>query len=262
MDLEIVPHIITQIGPFAITSAHLMAFLTTIIVLLLALLGTRKLSLVPSRGQVAFEFITVWFWEQVSMVCAPKYRKYVLSVVLTLFLFVLVSNYFSFYPLLSSLVFEGKPLLTTPTAHLSLTLALGLFVVLSGHIIVFVHHPFKHIGNYIRIAPLFKVRSFGDFTNALISLFLGFMDIVGEIAKIISISCRLFGNLLSGDLMSAVIINLAFFTQFFVPIPFYILGLFSALVQATVFSLLSVQFLSGVLSSIPENSPEQIPAHS
>lgn len=260
MDLEIVPRIITTIGPFAITSAHLAAFLSTILVLLIALLCTRKLSLVPTRGQVIFEFITVWFWEQVSMVCAPQYRKYVLSVVLTLFWFVVIANYFSFYPLLSSVVYDNGPLLSTPTAHLSLTLALGLFVVLSGHLIAFVKHPFHHIGNYIRIAPLFKVRSFGDFTNALISLFLGLMDIVGEVAKIISISCRLFGNLLSGDLMSAVIINLAFFTQFLIPVPFYVLGLFSALIQATVFSLLSVQFLSGVLSTIPDNSRAQ-PAH-
>jgi F-type H+-transporting ATPase subunit a len=260
MDLEIVPRIITTIGPFGITSAHLMSFLTTFLVLIVAFLCTRKLALAPTRGQVVFEFITVWFWEQVTMVCAPKYRSYVLSVVLTLFWFVLIANFFSFYPLLSALVYDNGPLLTTPTAHLSLTLALGLFVVLSGHIIAFVKRPFGHLGNYIRIAPLFKVRSFGDFTNALISLFLGFMDIVGEVAKIISISCRLFGNLLSGDLMSSVIINLAFFTQFFVPVPFYVLGLFSALIQSIVFALLSVQFLSGVLSSIPDNSREQ-PAH-
>jgi F-type H+-transporting ATPase subunit a len=257
MELAIVPRILTSIGPFAITSAHLSAFLVTVVVLLIAFLCTRKLSLVPSRGQVVFEFITVWFWEQVVMVCAPRYRSYVLSVVVTLFLFILVANYFSLYPLLSSVVYNDGPLLTTPTAHLSLTLALGLFVVLSGHIIAFVKRPIGHLGNYIRIAPLFKVRSFSDFTQALISLFLGFMDIIGEFAKIISISCRLFGNLLSGDLMSLVIINLAFFTQFLVPVPFYVLGLFSALVQAVVFSLLSVQFLSSVLSSIPEKSRAQ-----
>lgn len=257
MDLAIVPRVLTSIGPFVITSAHLSSFLVTLVVILIAFLCTRKLSLVPSRGQVVFEFITVWFWDQVTMVCAPKYRNYVLSVVVTLFLFILVANYFSFYPLLSSVLYNDGPVFTTPTAHLSLTLALGLFVVLSGHIIAFAQRPFGHLGNYIRIAPLLKVRSFSDFTNALISLFLGFMDIIGELAKIISISCRLFGNLLSGDLMATVIIHLAFFTQFLVPVPFYVLGLFSALVQAVVFALLSVQFLSSVLSSIPEKSSTQ-----
>lgn len=257
MDLAIVPRIVTTIGPFAITSAHLATLLATLAILLIAFLCTRRLALVPSRGQVIFEFITVWFWEQVTMAAPPKYRKFVLSVVLSLFLLILISNFFSLYPVLSSVQYAGGALLSTPTAHLSLTLALGLFVVFVPHLIAFVQHPFGHIGNYIRIAPFFKVRSFTDFTSALLNLFLGVMDIIGELAKMISISCRLFGNLLSGDLMSIVIINLAFFTQFFVPIPFYVLGLFSALIQSLVFCLLSVQFLGSVLSSIPDNSRAQ-----
>jgi F-type H+-transporting ATPase subunit a len=73
------------------------------------------------------------------------------------------------------------------------------------------------------------------------------MDIVSELAKIISISARLFGNIIAGEIIAAVMI---FLVPYFVPIPFFILSLFSGLIQAFVFALLSLQFISGSLESV------------
>ncbi|MDQ5919617.1 MAG: F-type H+-transporting ATPase subunit a [Patescibacteria group bacterium] len=79
---------------------------------------------------------------------------------------------------------------------------------------------------------------------------MGLLDIIGELAKILSLSARLFGNIFAGDVMILVIVSLSTYTQFFVPLPFLALSIFSGFVQAFVFSLLSIQFLSGTITSV------------
>jgi len=73
------------------------------------------------------------------------------------------------------------------------------------------------------------------------------MDIVSELAKIISISARLFGNIIAGEIIGIVMI---FLVPYFVPIPFFILSLFSGLIQAFVFALLSLLFIAGSLENV------------
>jgi F-type H+-transporting ATPase subunit a len=77
-------------------------------------------------------------------------------------------------------------------------------------------------------------------------------------AKVISVSCRLFGNLFAGDVMVAVIISLSKFTEFIVPIPFLFLGIFSGFVQAFVFTLLSLQFVSSTYNTAYANREERL----
>ena len=75
------------------------------------------------------------------------------------------------------------------------------------------------------------------------------MDIVGELAKIFSLSFRLFGNIFAGEVLTAVILFLA---PFFVPLPFMFLGLLTAVVQAFVFSILTLIFVT-MASEIEED---------
>jgi F-type H+-transporting ATPase subunit a len=67
------------------------------------------------------------------------------------------------------------------------------------------------------------------------------MDIISEIAKIISLSFRLFGNIFAGEVLGAVMLFLA---PFFIPLPFIFLGILTAVVQAFVFSVLTLVFIS------------------
>ena len=75
------------------------------------------------------------------------------------------------------------------------------------------------------------------------------MDIVGEVAKIVSLSFRLFGNIFAGEVLSAVMLFLA---PFIVPLPFMFLGLLTAVVQAFVFSVLTLIFIT-MASEIEED---------
>lgn len=184
-------------------------------------------------------------------------QKVLLSIVLTLFILIIISNLFTVAPFLSSImattgVGDAVPLFRSPTSHFSLTIALGLFVVVLANISAIIISPIKYIGGFINIGPLFRARSVGDVAMGFLDLFLGVMDIISEFSKIVSISARLFGNIIAGEIIALVMV---FLVPFIVPIPFVVLSLFSGVIQAFVFALLSMQFIAGSIQNV---SPKAI----
>lgn len=241
---------VLSIAGLPVTNAVLAAYVSSLFLIGIAVLIRLGLKRIPGRAQAFFEMIFEYIDDQLSQAFGSKEEgRRFFPLIMTLLLFIAIANQLSIFPLLFQVLVEGKPLLRLSTSDLSQTITLGLVVVGLSHVLALVLSPIKHIGNYIRIAPLLRVRSFGDLGQALIQLFLGLMDIIGELAKIVSLSCRLFGNLFAGDVMVAVIVSLSSFTQFIVPIPFLLLGLFSGFVQAFVFTLLSIQFLAGPVTA-------------
>lgn len=250
MELGITPINIFAIGPVNVTSAHMALMLVTLTLIVFALWMNRTIDIVPNRWQVAMEAILIWFEEKVVLSTPERYRAMNLYFMVTIFLMMILANFFAFFPVLSQITYGSQPLFTTPTAHMSLPLVMALFMIGLAHMIALLTHPFRHIGNFIKISSILKIRKLKDIGNALIEIFLGLMDIIGEIAKVVSVSARLFGNMVSGDLMSKVIIGLSIFTSFLAPVPFYALGFLAAMIQAVVFSLLAGVFLGSTLSAV------------
>lgn len=250
MELSILPPVIFTVGPLQITSGHLALLLITVVLIIFGIISGKRASMIPSRSQVIIELIFNWFYDKVRMSTPLKYQKMNFYLVITMFLMILFSNFFSFLPVLTQITYEGKQLFFTPTAHLSLPLVLGIFIIGLAQVMAFVIAPLKHIGNYLRFHEFLKVRSVKDFFMTAIDVFLGLMDIIGEIAKVVSISNRLFGNMISGILMATVIMALSFYTQFLAPVPFYLLGFLAALIQAIVFALLAALFFGSTLQAV------------
>jgi len=232
--------------------------LGTIIVVLLISIGAivlkSRLKLVPSNFQILIEGFVEFFYKQLvgSWGSEERAKKY-LPFILTLFLFLFIANQFSIIPLVASVVAEGLPVLRTPSSDLGLTVTLAVLVIAGSHIIAFMSHPIRHIGNYIKLHEFLKVRSFGDLFNAVLAVFLGVLDIIGEFAKIVSMACRLFGNIFAGEVMIAVITGLV---AYILPMPFMLISIFSGVVQAFVFALLAVNFMPGIVKAA-EPSPAQ-----
>ncbi len=121
-------------------------------------------------------------------------------------------------------------------------------VITTQIVAIFVYGPFGYIFKFINIKELknfflelLKGRlKLGLLGQGFLDLFLGLMDIVGEIAKIISLSFRLFGNIFAGEVLGAVFLFLA---PFIAPLPMQFLGLLTAIVQAFVFSILTLIFI-------------------
>lgn len=253
LNVRIAPETLAYIGPIPITGALIAAGITSLILIVSALLLRRSIGIIPSRGQVALEFIVNYLEESLTRGMGAARARRFLPLILTLFLFIALANQLALLPILSEITLRDTPLLRIPTSDLAQTLALALLVLGISHLVALSQAPLKHLGNFFKIAPLVKARSGKEFGMALLGIFTGTLDIIGEFAKVLSLSARLFGNIFAGNIIIVVIIHLSRFTTFFVPMPFLILGIFSGFVQAFVFTLLSVQFLSGTIMSVSEN---------
>lgn len=246
LDITLPAKILFHIGPVPITNAVLATYAVTAVVIVFALWFSRSIRVVPGRLQVGLEAMQEFWIKQTETAFGDtRLAQRLFPMFLTLFFIILIANQFSVFPLINSLMFGDTPLFRTPTSDLSHTIALALLMIGFSHAVAFTTHPLKHIGNFIKIKPFFQVRSLADFGNALLGFFLGLLDIVGEFAKVMSLSGRLFGNIFAGDVMVAVIISLASFTQFIVPLPFIFLSMFSGVVQAAVFTMISILFIAG-----------------
>lgn len=249
---------IIEYGSFHVTNSVMASFAVSITVVIIALLSIRKAGVVPTRGQLFIEMIVDFFLGMLRTAYGSekRARKY-LSYTVTLFLFLLVANQFSGLPIVASITAGDGPLFRTATSDWSQTIALALISLGSAHLIAFTSRPWKHINNFIKIEPFFKIRKPSDIGNAFLEFFLGILDIVGEFAKLMSMSARLFGNLFAGEVLIAVIAGITIYTSFVVPVPFMALSIFSGLVQAFVFTLLAIQFMAATVLSVPPSQSDE-----
>lgn len=251
-EVKLAPDVIAQVGPFAVTNAHMATFFVTIVIIILALFIRRGAGVKPSKAQVAFELVRDFIYDKMILSFgSEKAAKRYLPLMLTIFIFLLLANQFSLIPFVESIVTkDGVALFRTPTSHYSLPIALTLGVIFLAHFMALAIHPIRHIGNFIKIGPLFKMKSIKELPMLLLDIFLGILDIVGEFAKIVSLSTRLFGNVLAGGIIIAIISGVTAYTQFVAPIPFLILSTLSGLVQAFVFTMLSIIFISSAVNGV------------
>lgn len=251
--VSLVTEPIFYIGSFPITNAELSAFLITLVLLIFSLVAKRSMSIVPSRLQVFLEIIVGFVMDQLKTAFGSEKRaKKFFPIIMSILIFITVANQLSLVPLIYQITYEGKTAFRTATSDLNLTLGLALLVIISAQILAFIASPLRHFGKYIKVKQFLKVRSVGDFGNAFLEFFLGILDIIGELSKILSMSFRLFGNIFAGEVLVAVIAGLSVYTSFLLPIPFMLISIFSGFVQAFVFMLLSVQFISGTIETQPE----------
>lgn len=251
-EISVAPHTAFELAGYAVPNAVFSGYVVLVMLLLFLLVLKARLSIVPGRVQVAMEGLMLFFYKGlVDAYGSEKRAKKHLPLILGLFLFIVICNQFTIIPFVQSIVTgEGDPFFRNPTSHFALPLTMSLVVALVSHIIAFTTAPIRHIGNFIRVGEFLKVRSFKDFGDALLANFLSILDIIGEFAKVISLAARLFGNVFAGEVMVAVISGLSIYTQFVVPLPFYVLSVFSGLIQALVFSILAMAFISGMAKSV------------
>lgn len=263
--VPIAAEVVTQIAGFPVTNTLVNS---TVAVLFFVLIGlvirliTRER---PGRLQAGAEMLLeglLSFFDQVTHDRA-KSRRF-LPIVGTLFLFILVSNWMGLLPGTGSIgvhalvhgEMEFIPLLRPANSDLNLTLAMALVAVIGAHVIaMFTIGPWTHLNKFIQISPLVKAIASLNATKimtAVVEFIVGFIEIFSELAKIASLSLRLFGNIFAGEVLMTVIAALV---AWFVPLPFMAIEILVGVVQATVFSMLTLVYLT-VLSSAPHGSHE------
>jgi F-type H+-transporting ATPase subunit a len=200
---------------------------------IVAVIGGRRLKAIPRVFQNLVEMIFEGSWNFANSILEdPKKTNKAFPFIFTLFIFILVANLANFVPGQAALtISEGDkmiPLLRGVMADYGMVFVLTITSVIIIQIVgVIICGPFGYLGKFI------------NFKNPML-FFVGLLEIVGEVAKILSLSFRLFGNIFAGEVLLSVFL---FIFPFFLPLPFMVLELLTAFIQAFVFSVLTLVFI-------------------
>lgn len=247
---------IAHVGHFTITNSLLASWIAVIILIALFYSIGKKIRKIPKGIQNVFEIIVEKALDLADSVTGnrKKSEKF-LPIILTLFLFVLVNNWLGLFPGVGTIGFnetEGAysvfvPLLRGGTADINTTLALALFSVIASHVLGIVAiGVWSYLNKYINLEAFReipgKIRK--DVSIVLVNpikAFVGIVEMIGEIAKVASLSFRLFGNIFAGEVLLASM--MAIFA-YFLPLPFIFLEIIVGLIQALIFSMLTLVYFA------------------
>ncbi len=255
---------IFHIGSFSVTNTYINSTLTVVFFLVLGFLIKRKIKDVPRGLQNFAESIVELMLPYFDQVTGDRKKTLkFLPIVGGIFLFILVSNWLGIFPGIGSIGFfrvaeSGKefvPLLRSANTDLNLTLAMAVFGVVLSHVIgVATIGFFKYVNKFIKVGDIWQAFKTGKIMNiftAFIEFGVGLLEIISEVAKLVSLSLRLFGNIFAGEVLLTV---LASIVAFVVPLPFLGLELLVGFIQAMVFSMLVLVYLSVATMAVPDHS--------
>ncbi len=247
---------IATVGGFQITNALINSWVVVILIVVFALVIRKKIARIPRGIQNAFEIILEGAMNMADQVTGDRTKtEKIFPFVFAIFVFILVNNWLGLVPGIGSIGFieQGQghsmfvPFFRGGTAVLNTTLALALFAVIGSNIFGIVVIGFwKHFNKFVNLKVLAeipkKIRKEPTiiFVNP-IKFFVGIIEIIGEFAKIASLSFRLFGNIFAGEVLLS---SMAVIFAFVLPIPFIFLEIIVGLIQALIFAMLTLVYFT------------------
>lgn len=204
-----------------------MTWLTMAVIIVVAVIACRGRALVPRGWQNFVELVVEELLSQIEATIGPK-GKMVAPFIITLFIFLLISNWLGLVP--------G---FTSPTNDINTTLALALIVIVLVHCL-----GVKNQGLVSYLKHFFKP-----------SVLMFPINVIEELAKPVTLSFRLFGNIMAGEIL---IVILSILVPYVVPTVWLIFSVFVGIIQALIFTMLSMSYLSSALEDHPEASSKQV----
>jgi F-type H+-transporting ATPase subunit a len=208
--------VVFHLGPLAVTRPVLTTWVIMLVLTVASWASTRRLALSPSRRQAVLELLVSGIESQIEEVTRGNARL-LLPLLGTLFIFLLAAN-----------VSGVLPAVQAPTAHIETPAALALIVFLAVHV--------------------FGVRArgllgyLGSFAQP--KLIMLPLNVLSEITRTFSLMVRLFGNIMSGEFLIALVLALA---GLLLPIPLMALELLIGVVQAYIFTVLAAVFIGAAV---------------
>jgi F-type H+-transporting ATPase subunit a len=248
--------ILFTIGGFPVTNTFLITILTMLVILVLFWLAIRSAKLIPGKWQNLIEWVTELLLNLCEEVAGKENGRRFFPWVATIFLLVLCVNWWEVIPgveTIGTLDHTGAcanaqahavggiflfgstsncitPWLRPPSTDLNFTLALAV-----ASVVVTQFYGFRQLGVFQHITKYLNFR------GGLLGIAIGLLEFVLEMIRVVSFSFRLFGNLFAGDTLLLV---MAFLIPFIAPIPFYFLEVFVGFIQAFVFAMLTLVFMT------------------
>lgn len=216
---------------------------TDLVLVILVFIIAKNAKLIPGKLQSIAEIAISYFYDLVESI-AGKNTKKIFPWVTSFFIFIFFSNAIGLLPGFGTVGFfhtitegttqtkEFVPLFRAATSDFNTTFALATVSLVVTHFMAIRIVGIKdYLKRYFSFNPIY--------------LFVGLLEIISEFTKLLSLSFRLFGNIYAGEVVLSTISSLFAFVA---PIPFILLEIIVALVQALVFALLTMVFMS-VLST-------------
>lgn len=203
-----------SIGPVSITQSIVTTWLIMFSLWVFSWLSTRRLSIYPSGLQIVLEGIFSTMHDAVEDVL-PTQVALVYPFIATLWIFILISNLIGIIPGLHS-----------PSADLSVTVALATIVFISVHWFGIRAEGLKnYLKHYISPTP-----------------FMLPFHLISELSRTLALAIRLFGNIMSLELTALIVVMIA---GILVPIPILMLHIIEAIIQAYIFGVLALIYIAG-----------------
>jgi len=253
---ELPAEVVFHLFGFPITNSIMGAWVTIIFLVGFSYAVTRRMKLIPSRLQSLFESLLGWLYNFCQSVAGEKNGRRFFPVVATIFLFVALNAWLSLLPGFGSITVETAEgevhLLRGANTDINMPLALALmsfvfvefFGIRSGGGIRYLG-KFINVGQFFRsVGQLFRGRlkaGLSGLITGVINIFVGFLEALSELVRIVSFTFRLFGNMTAGEILLLI-------SMFLIPwvfaLPFYGLELLVGFVQALIFAGLTLVFLT------------------
>jgi F-type H+-transporting ATPase subunit a len=223
-----------------ITNTIIATWLTMLVIIVLALIATRRMSLVPGGLQNFYEWGLEKLLGFVESVAGHENGRRFFPVLATIFLFVIANAYLALFPGFGSIEVHGHEgeavhLLRSAGTDINTPLALAIvsfvFVEYWGISSLGLGH---YLSKFFNFKQLMKGKVMG-----LVDVFVGLLELLSEFIRMVSFTFRLFGNMTAGEILLMVVV---FLVPWGVALPFYGLELLVGFVQALIFAGLTLVF--------------------
>ncbi len=236
---NVAPDIVFSVYGWPISNSFLLSFLITLFFIVLCFITNRALK----KGYGSFIAVAEMCYESLvsflkKLGGSERQAKFILPISASIFMFVAISNIISVIPGLSSFSYGGVPLFRTPTSDFNTTFGLALGMIIIINLVSLRDFGFfEYFGKFVQIKQVFLAFKQGikEGLFAVINFGIGLLDIISELAKIISLSLRLFGNIYAGEVLIVVLFGALAFVA---PTLWMSMSILFGLVQAVVFSSL------------------------
>lgn len=258
---------IFEVAGFPITNTLIASWLTIIVLVIFFFICTRRMQLIPGRLQNLAELIVETLLNFVQGVAGEKHARLIFPAVATIFIYVITNAYLALLPFFGTVTVTGPegtvPLFrganTDINVPLSIAVMSGIFVEFWGMKTL---GAFRYLGEFFNvdqigrgIREIFRGKIRSAVTNigfGIINLFVGLLEVLSHLIRIVSFTFRLFGNMTAGEILLLVSV---FLIPFIFSIPFYGLELLVGFIQALIFAGLTLVF--GVIAVAPAHEERE-----
>jgi len=238
--VSIVADRLFTIAGVPITNSMILGILATATLIIVAVMLARA---VASGSTSRFALAGQWLYEALykmtnDVIGDDKLTRQVAPLALAIFFGVLINNWFGVLPGVGSITYNEAPLFRGLAADLNFTFALAVVTMVAVQIYAVKQHGFFGNASRYLVNPL----------KNPVGAFEGILEFVGEFSRFVALSMRLFGNVFGGEVLLSVISFLSGWAGF-LPLPIFMgFELFVGALQAFVFYMLTIIFISLAVS--------------